>query len=298
MITHLCVGVDVSKDTLDLSATSDGARLEALKVANDPEGFALLHAWLSRLSPAEGWRIALEATSASHLARGLGVLRKNDATDARVLALCARMAWREPTPLPSKERAALQEVSRRIDALTRLRADERKKLLKPGACEPLLESCRRLVAFYDGEPELLEARWSGLLAACEDLRLTHAAVKTVPGVGKVAARVVVSELYVVERERTGRECVAYAGLAPQEQTSGTSVRRQTRAFATGNKRLRTALYMGAVSAIRHDALCRELYARLVGQGRPKKVALVAVMGKILRRVAAVAKRGTKWTKDP
>lgn len=322
MIAHLHVGIDVSKDTLDLSATLDGARLDALRVPNDPSGFEALHAWLLARSPQEGWRVALEATSAYHralvlwlagrgvaalvlnpkqardLARGLGVLRKNDATDARVLAQCARMAWREPTPLPSKERAELQEVSRRIDALVGERAKERSRLLKPSACEGLLESCRRVVAFLDEEIRLLERRWGELLKACEPLRAKHAAVLSVPGVGPVAARVVVSELYAVDRDRSPRECVAYAGLAPQEQTSGTSVRRQTRALTTGNKRLRSALYMGAVSSARHDPGCRGLYERIVAQGKPKKVALVAVMNKTMRRVAAVAKRGTKWTKDP
>lgn len=322
MITHLHVGVDVSKDTLDLSATLDGARFDGLKVANAPSGFEELLAWLASRADASVWRIALEATSAYHralvlwlaergvatlvlnpkqardLARGLGVLRKNDATDAMVLARCARMAWREPTPLPSEERARIQEVSRRIDALVAQRARERNRLLKPCACEALLESCRLLVAFLDGEIARLEALWKGLVKACEPLRAKHAAVLSVPGVGPVAARVVVSELYAVERERTGRECVAYAGLAPQERTSGTSVRRQTRTLATGNKRLRSALYMGAVSSVRHDPGCRELYERIVAQGKPKKLALVAVMNKTMRRVAAVAQRGTPWTKDP
>src|SRR5665213_690217 len=73
----------------------------------------------------------------------------------------------------------------------------------------------------------------------------------------------------VHRERTSKQCVAYAGPAPQEQTSGTSLRRKDRLFATGNKILRCALYMGAVGAIRTDPESKDLYARIVGAGKPK-----------------------------
>ena len=117
-----------------------------------------------------------------------------------------------------------------------------------------------------------------------------------PGVGHKTAGDVVSELLVAPRQRTVRQCVAYAGLAPHERTSGTSLRKPGRTFATDNKRLRTALYMGAVSTLRCDASSRELYARIVGQGKHKKVAIVAVMSKLMRRIAAVVNRGTPYTK--
>jgi transposase len=282
---HLFVGNDVSKDTLDISITFDGKRFETLVVSNDAKGFAQLWAWLLLRAAPAAWRINLEATSAYHravvewfaargvlilvlnpkqardLAKGLGILRKNDRTDAKVLALCAKMAWREPTPLATGVRFALQEVSRRIDVLTRQKASERKRLLKPGACEGLLASCRRLIQFIEEEIQLLEANWLALLKQCQDLALMHDNVLSIPGVGKVTARVVVSELYVVQRPRTSKECVAYGGLAPQEHSSGTSLRRQEVTFSTGNKRLRTALYMSAISSITRDALFpRTLYA--------------------------------------
>ena len=322
MITQLFIGIDVSKDTLDVSVTSGDSRFDSRSVTNDAKGFAELFEWLTKFGTLESWRMTLEATSAYHrafvlwfaekgvavlvlnpkqardLARGLGILRKNDATDAKVLAQCALMAWREPVPLPDVQQAELQELSRRMDVLTRQRASERKRLLRPGACEAFMESCRRLIEFLTQEIEQLEAAWNDVLAVCQDLKATHKVILSIPGVGQVTARVVISEMYVTPRERSVKQCVAYAGLAPQEQTSGTSVRRQTRTFKTGNKRLRTALYMGAVSSIRRDSGCRDLYTRIVGTGKAKKIALVAVMNKILRRIAAVAKRGTVWTPEP
>ena len=189
---------------------------------------------------------------------------------------------------------ALQEISRRIDVLTRKRAAERKRLLKPGLCEQVQDSCRRMIEFLEVEIAGLEKSWVELLGSCQDLLETHRHLLTVPGVGKVLARVTISEMYVVERARSSGECVAYAGLAPQEQTSGTSLKKQSRTFSTGNKRLRTALYMSAIALMRHDHLCRDLYARLVGAGKPPKVAIVAIMAKTMRRIAAVANRQTPW----
>lgn len=119
-ILHLSTGIDVSKDTLDVAFTDYKGKARTFQVANGEEGFAQLAKELAKAAPKECWRIALEATCAYHravvfsmlglgvkvlvlnpkqardLARGLGVLRKNDKTDAAVLALCAKMAWREP----------------------------------------------------------------------------------------------------------------------------------------------------------------------------------------------------------
>ena len=319
-ILHLNIGVDVSKDTLDVAYIDGQGKAVAFQVTNDGAGFAKIACRLEKAAPLRAWRIALEATSAYHralvmdllergvvalvlnpkqardLARGLGVLRKTDKTDATVLALCAKMAWREPEALAGSAGYRLQELSRRIDVLTRRRAGEKKRLLKPGACETVKDSCRRQVGLLDDEVLLLERQWREALEELAELKLAYLNVKTVPGCGDVTARKVVSELLVAPRARTKAQCVAYAGLAPHEQTSGTSLRRKASTFSAGNKFLRTALYMGAVSAIRTDHLSRELYIRLTGKGKPKKVAIVAVMAKMMRRIAAVVNRGTPWVK--
>jgi transposase len=320
-ILHLNIGVDVSKDTLDVAYIDARGKAVAFQVANDKTGFAKMAGKLENVAPLQAWHIALEATSAYHrafvmdmferdvlvlvlnpkqardLARGLGVLRKNDKTDAGVLALCAKMAWRKPEAIASGAGYRLQELSRRIDVLTRRRAGEKKRLLKPGVCELVQDSCRRQIALIDDELTLLEQQWKQELEGSAELKLAYLNVRTVPGCGEVTARKVVSELLVAPRARTTAQCVAYAGLAPHEQTSGTSLRRKASTFSAGNKFLRTALYMGAVSAIRSDHLSRELYLRLTSKGKPKKVAIVAVMGKTMRRIAAVVNRGTPWVRD-
>jgi transposase len=100
---------------------------------------------------------------------------------------------------------------------------------------------RRCIEFITAELETLEAEWEALLAQCPEQQEIRKNILTVPGVGRATARVVVSELYATIGEHTSKQCVAYAGLAPQEQTSGTSLRRKGRLFSTGNKILRCAL---------------------------------------------------------
>lgn len=320
MIHHLHVGIDVSKDTLDISASFDGQSFRTLKVSNDGNGFGSLFSWLNSQSEPEYWRVGLEATSAYHrllvrffeekdvrilvlnprqardLAKGLGIIRKDDQVDARVLSIFMQMGWREPHRQPSQAGQRLQEISRRIDVLVRLRSDEKRRLQKPGSCRELLASVKRNILWLGKEIAKLEQEWLECLDGSEELLRSYALALGLPGVGHKTARVVVSEMCACPRERSVRQCVSFAGLAPHSRTSGTSLRKPSRTARSGNKRLKTALYMGVVSMIKRDAECRDLYMRILGQGKPQKVALVAVMNKMMRRLAAVLNRGTPWVK--
>lgn len=317
---HLTVGIDVSKDTLDISASNDGCTFRSYKTSNSEAGFCKIHEWLQTIAAPESWRICVEATSSYHkrlvlwfegrnvqllvlnpnqardLAKGLGIMHKSDPADATVLAKCARMAWREPTPIPAGKKADLQEISRRIEVLTKMRADEKRRLKKPAASEAFLTSCHRTIAQFDQEIERLEFDWMELLRKSDDLSQTYDLIRTVPGVGHKTARVLVCELFIVERKRTPKQCAAYAGVAPYEQTSGTSLRKNARTFSTGNRRLRCALYMACIATVRFDPEMKSLYDRIVEQGKAKKVAIVAAMNKMIRRVCAVANRKTPWVR--
>jgi transposase len=82
-------------------------------------------------------------------------------------------------------------------------------------------------------------------------------------------------------EVSAKELTAYAGLAPHHHQSGTSVKKKSRIDKRGNARLRKALYMPALVAAQHHPVLRCFYQRLLDRGKPKKVALVAVMKKLL-----------------
>ena len=311
----------MSKDTLDICLKLEEGRSESFKEKNSEEGFEkILERIMRRAKEGVEVRICLEATSSCHkavcwwmvergvrvkvlapkqardLARGLGILRKNDATDARVLALCSEKAWDEPRLQPGRKASALQELSRRIDCLKSQVADEKKRLGKPSACGLLTSSCRKVIKLLDEEVRRLSELWLKEMKAIKGMKEKHALLLTVPGVGPETARKVLSELYLTDEPKGVDQCVAYAGLAPQESSSGTSLHRKASIHGTGNKQLRTALYMGAVSCSHKDKECRAHYERLIARGKPVKVALAAIMARMMRRIATVVLRGTPWVK--
>ena len=94
-----------------------------------------------------------------------------------------------------------------------------------------------------------------------------------------------------------RQLIALAGLAPKEFSSGSSIKGRTRICKMGNGHLRNVLYMCAMSAIRHNKACKELFERLKAKGKPGKVALIAVCNKLLKQAFAVATKGTTYQAD-
>ena len=121
-------------------------------------------------------------------------------------------------------------------------------------------------------------------------------LRTIPGIGPVAAHALLAELPDPSRFATAQQAAAYAGLAPREYRSGTSVKKRTRLSKAGNARLRKALYLPAMTAIRFNPLVGAFYARLVEAGKAKMAALGACMRKLLMIAYGVLKSRTPF--DP
>lgn len=135
-----------------------------------------------------------------------------------------------------------------------------------------------------------------LIAASERLRADRALLRTIPGIGPVAAHALLAELPDPARFATAQQAAAYAGLAPREYRSGTSVKKRTRLSKAGNARLRKALDLPAMTAIRFNPLVGAFYARLVEAGKAKMAALGACMRKLLMIAYGVLKSRTPF--DP
>ena len=121
---------------------------------------------------------------------------------------------------------------------------------------------------------------------------------SIPGVGEKTARWLLAELPDVSQFASAQAAAAYAGLAPREYRSGTSVKRATRLTKRGNSRLRKALYFPAITAARHNPLVQALYDRLMAAGRPRMVAVCAAMRKLLMLCYGVLKHRQKFTLEP
>lgn len=121
-----------------------------------------------------------------------------------------------------------------------------------------------------------------------------AIVQSIPGCGTLSAMAIVARL-PLDRIRDGKAAAAYAGLAPSERQSGTSVLGKPRICKTGNSELRRDLYMPALSAIRHNPVLRAFADRLKAKGKPSKVVIVAVMRKLLVMAYTLLKKQQLFT---
>jgi transposase len=317
----LFVGIDVSKSSLDVATSPSGP---AWRAANDAEGIDPLVARITGLNPA---LVVLEATGryeapcaaalaaagiptavvnprqVRDFARSMGRLAKTDALDAAVLALFAERVRPEPRPLPDAASEALAAIlARRRQLLQMLVAEKnRAHVAAPAVRKSLAKHVRWLERELAGvdddlaDDDLAKAiRESPVWRAKEDL------LRGVPGVGRVLATTLLADLPELGR-LSRREIAALVGVAPINRDSGSF--RGQRSVWGGRATVRTALYMGALAAVRSNPSVRSnppvraLYERLVARGKPKKVALVACMRKLLVTCNAVLRDGTPWRSD-
>ncbi len=300
-------GIDVCKAHLDLAYSPAS---EALRVRNDASGIATL---VRRLQAAGVQQVALEATSTYHravayalehaglavrvtnprrvrqFAQSQGRLAKTDRVDARVLAHFAAVAPADPTPLPEPALQALRELVDRRRELLALRTAERNRLATADAAvQPFLQ------AHLDWLAEQVPPLWQAIqdaLAALPRWRQTAARLDTAPGVGELTAVTLVVELPELGT-LSRQEIAALAGVAPFHRDSGQQ-RGQRRCWG-GRPAARTALYFAALAAVRGEPTLRAVYQRLRAKGKPAKVALVAVMRKLLVALNAMVRDGKDW----
>ena len=300
------VGIDVSQHTLDaclLPAPAGKPRTHSF--ANDDAGHAALAAWADEHAGGAAPGFCLESTGAygealacalanagRHVAvvnpariKYAGLMRgqgnKTDRADARLIAEYALRecpaAWQPPRP----EVRELQALSRRRDDLRQLAAREKGRLAAPGLTEAARKSITRTASFLEKEADRLQAQADALIAAADGLRADRELLQTIPGVGPVAAQTILAELPEPARFASAQQAAAYAGLAPREYRSGTSVRKRTRLSKAGNARLRKALYLPALTAARFNPLLKGFFERLVAAGKSKMAAVGACMRKLL-----------------
>jgi transposase len=299
-IAPYCVGIDVSKHRLDIFDEAAGV---AASIANAPQpiteqvarwrcGNVLvvfeatgvydreLAAQLSRA----GVRFArINPARARDFARAAGRLAKTDAIDARMLAAFARTMMPAADPAPDPARNTLALLAKRRDQLVLMRAQEknRRSEVQDSA---MIAAITRLIEFLDGEIVAIEARIEALIKSelqiAEDARL----IRSMPGVGPVTCMQLIAKM--PELGKLGpKQIAALAGLAPFNVDSGTY--RGRRAIGGGRQRVREALYMAALNAVRRSSPFKTFYQRLRTAGKPAKLALIAVARKLLTTLNAM-----------
>jgi transposase len=304
------VGIDVSKDSLDVAWTSAG-QTRRLSAANSPAGLATL---LGQLPEAASAKIVVEATGgyeralvtalveAGHrtavvnprhvrdFAKALGVLAKTDRLDAVVLARFGQQV--EPRLLeedPARRAELMQLVARRRQLIDlRTMESNRRELTTARAAA---KSIRHVLSLLDKEIAQLEAEIARLLDSDDDWRAKIKLLSTTPGVAQVTSATLVAE--VPELGRLNRQAIAaLVGVAPFNDDSGRH--RGGRRVAGGRASVRRVLYMAALSARRCNPTIRAFAQRLAAQGKRPKVILIACMRKLLVILNAMLKHNAPW----
>lgn len=310
-------GIDVAHQTLAVVIRTGEKAAKLEEFANTPSGHQAL---LTRLTQAGVERLCLEATGSYHLdlalaldAGGLALMvvnpkavkrfaealmtrTKSDAVDAAVLAEFAQRMPFEAWQRPDRAALELRAYARRLNALTEARTQAKNQLhaLQQSTTTPapILEEVQLAIDETNARIERLRAAALALIEAEATLKDTFALLTSVKGVGAASAVQIMGELLVLPPDLRAKQWVAMAGLDPRHATSGTSVNKKPRLSKAGNRYLRGALYMPALSASRHDEHVKGYYRHLIEDRGLKKIqAICAVMRKLLHAIHGMLKTG-------
>lgn len=175
----------------------------------------------------------------------------------------------------------MQALVRRRDDLRQLAASEKSRLESPLLTPAARKSVARVVKLLGKEADAMQKAADAVNAATPGLAADAALLGSIPGVGSQTASTVLAELPPVARVPSAQAAAAYCGLSPREFTSGSSVRGRTRLSKSGSARLRKALYLPTLTAIRFNPLLQGFFDRLVAAGKPKMQAVGACMRKLV-----------------
>ena len=223
-----------------------------------------------------------------HFAQATMRRSKNDQLDAVMLREFAlRMefiAWTRP----DENTLALWSIARRLEALTKQCAAEKKRQHAAAVSQAIPACVRASVArtlrWLQREIQKLRKTARQYIANDARLQRHYQLLRTIPGIADSSAIQILAELALLPTDRDVRQWVAYAGLDPREYSSGTSVKKRTRISKVGNRHLRCALFMPALVASHCEPHLRGFYEHLVAAGKKKKQALTAVARKMLHAI--------------
>lgn len=307
-MTNDSIGVDISKDKLDANRLSDGAFVQ---FSNTRAGFQKLRRWIGPDLPARvvyeptgAYHGAFEAGLADHLplvkvnpkyarrfAESMGQLAKTDRADARVLALMGAAHGLEPDMPVAKDRPVLRELQAVRTALVKDKVRLQNQLDRQRHKLTQRMTRRRLRQVAADLAELDHAI-RAQLETCPVRKRALRLIQSIKGIGSVAATTILIEMPEIGRLRK-KAVASLAGVAPITRQSG---RWRGQSFIQGGRKpLRDALYMPALVALRFNPDLKAQYDRMKADGKPSKVAIIAVMRKLLILANTLVKDDREWT---
>jgi transposase len=294
-----CVGIDVSKHYLDIFDEAVGV---PERIANVPHAITELVArWrcdalvvfeatgvydreLREVLQQHGIRFArVNPARARDFSRASGRLAKTDPIDARMLAAFARAMKPTTEQTASPIRNTLAKLAKRRDQLVLMRSQEKNRRSEADE-RALAERISYLIKILDHEIADIEAEIKKLIKAEPTISEDAKLMRSVPGIGPVACLQLITKMPELGSIGT-KQAAALAGLAPFNVDSGAY--RGKRKIGGGRKRVRDALYMAALNAVRRADTFKAFYEKLRHAGKPAKLALIAVARKLLAALNAM-----------
>ena len=220
-----------------------------------------------------------------------GYYAKTDRIDSKILALYGEQNEIQPNDDSDENQLKIKEISSRRNQLKDMIAHEKQRLNHTYLGKQILRSIKRNIKQLERELELISKELEKQISADKVLNETLALLQTVKGVGKEVAMALVTDL--PELGKVNREEIsALVGVAPQTKDSGK--KQAYRATSRGRFHVRRILYMAALVASRYNPRMKKFYNKLLEKGKLKKVAIVAVMRKMIIMMNSMVKNGTSW----
>ena len=313
------VGIDVGAKELSVVVQYLGKCKAAKTFDNTPIGHQQL---IKYLNPKKhNARICMEATGVYHFdlavlihktqglevmvinpnvankfAQALSVKNKNDQVDAEVLSIfVAKMnfvSWKCPSDDKIVLRAYARQLSRLVETKTQLKNQIHSLESTNLTPQVIIKSQQKQIYFYEKEISKLEEAAVEFVSQNEEVNKKFQLLTAIKGVATRSAIQILGEILTLPNNLSYRQWVAYAGLNPKQHQSGSSVNKTTRISKNGNRYLRRALYMPALSAAHHNPHVNAYYLHLqLDNGLKKLQAVCAVMRKLLHAIWGMLQTG-------
>lgn len=323
------IGIDVSKDTLDLSVVVNGKTLshycirnttkeiksKVCKIMKDLDGsfedtiFCMEHTGLYN-RPVVQWlhnnqgKMWLE--SGVHIRRTLGLIRgKNDKIDSSRIAMFAYTnrhqikLWAPPREVIERIAALLSQRARLVKAKKQLTTanNEQKKFLDKGILHSLNKYTNRTTSVIDKQVEAIEKEIIGLIKEDDKLKRMYQIITSVNGIGMVTASYILVTTNEFINISDPKKFACYSGVVPFEHTSGTSVRGKNRVSHIANKSMKSLLHLSAISTLNSPSDIQDYYYRKIAEGKNKMCIINAIRNKLILRIFACIKQNREYEKN-
>jgi len=309
-------GIDTGKDSLDVVVRSKGKSLKCITFKNNPSGHQAI---LKYLHKHKVTRVGIEATgyyhldialelddatnidvmiinprASKHFAKAMMKNVKTDAIDAELLAQFVERMNFVKWVSPADDVFAIRSYGRRLVSLSKEKTKAKNQLHAFSRAKrtpvAIIEDIHLSIEQLEAQIENLMIHALDLINQNEVLQSRYLHLISIKGVADKTAIKLIGELGILDMDMTAKQWVAHAGLYPRSFESGSSVKKRTSIGKIGNRYIREALYMGALSATRYDPNIRAFYLHMIeDNGLTKLQAVCAVMRKMLLAMHSMLK---------